>query len=238
LAGVGCIIEETIPGRTIRGDDPWDRVKHIALGGSSYVSFGGELRGSYERYRNYNWGSGRQDPNGYYLNRIIGHADLHLGPRVRVFAEFQSGLEFGRNGGPKPVIDQDKLDVSQLFLELNPSTPKDRPPISLRLGRQELNYGERTLVSTRELNVRRPRFGPKMVGGGMIGPQNTAVKTTLGPLLNGFVNYEYWQPVSKMRFPGVEQFLNTYQARAAGVGVDMVAADLADQAMGVDFIEY
>ena len=24
----------------------------------------------------------------------------------------------------------------------------------------------------------------------MIGPQNTAVKTTLGPLLNGFVNYD------------------------------------------------
>ncbi len=147
----------------MRGDDPWDRVKYIALGGSSYVSFGGELRGSYERYRNYNWGSGPQDPNGYYLNRIIGHADLHLGPRVRVFAEFQSGLEFGRNGGPRPVIDQDKLDVSQLFLELNPSTPKDRPPISLRLGRQELNYGERTLVSTRELNVRRPFDGIKLV---------------------------------------------------------------------------
>jgi branched-chain amino acid transport system substrate-binding protein len=31
-----------------------------------------------------------------------------------------------------------------------------------------------------------------MVGGAMIGPQNTALKTTLGPLLNGFVNYEYW----------------------------------------------
>lgn len=30
-----------------------------------------------------------------------------------------------------------------------------------------------------------------MVGGAMIGPQNTAVKTALGPLLNGFVNYEY-----------------------------------------------
>jgi hypothetical protein len=37
-------------------------------------------------------------------------------------------------------------------------------------------------------------FRPKMVGASMIGPQNTAVKTTLGPLLNGFVNYEYWEP--------------------------------------------
>jgi branched-chain amino acid transport system substrate-binding protein len=63
-------------------------------------------------------------------------------------------------------------------------------------------------------------FRPKMVGASMIGPQNTAVKTTLGPLLNGFVNYEYWAPVPKMMFPGVQEFLNTYQARAGAAGVD------------------
>jgi branched-chain amino acid transport system substrate-binding protein len=33
-------------------------------------------------------------------------------------------------------------------------------------------------------------FRFRMVGAGMIGPQNTAVKTMLGPMLNGFVNYE------------------------------------------------
>jgi len=41
-------------------------------------------------------------------------------------------------------------------------------------------------------------FRPKMVGAGMIGPQNTSVKTTLGPLLNGVVNYEYWVAVPSM----------------------------------------
>lgn len=61
----------------------------------------------------------------------------------------------------------------------------------------------------------------------MIGPQNTAVKTTLGPLLNGFVNYEYWQPVPKMRFPRVEQLLNTYQRRAADAGVDLLGHYMA-----------
>jgi hypothetical protein len=146
-----------------RSGDPWDLVKYVEFGRSSYVSFGGELRASYEFYRNYNWGSGLQDTNGYYLNRLINHADLHLSSRVRVFAELQSGLEFGRNGGPRPVVDEDKLDVSQLFLELNVRTHKDRPSISLRLGRQELNYGEGTLVSTRELNVRRPFDGIKLV---------------------------------------------------------------------------
>ncbi|MBC8141398.1 MAG: amino acid ABC transporter substrate-binding protein [Armatimonadetes bacterium] len=71
------------------------------------------------------------------------------------------------------------------------------------------------------------RFRPKMVGGGMIGPQNTSVKTTLGPLLNGFVNYEYWQPVPKMMFAGVQQLLNTYQARAGEVRVDLLGHYMA-----------
>src|SRR5947209_1122583 len=39
--------------RPMRGADPWDRVKCITLGRSFYVSFGGEVRGSYERYNNY-----------------------------------------------------------------------------------------------------------------------------------------------------------------------------------------
>jgi len=75
--------------------------------------------------------------------------------------------------------------------------------------------------------IRSHRFRPKMVGGGMIGPQNTAVKTTLGPLLNGFVNYEYWEPVPKMMFPGVQQLLNIYQARAADAGVDLLGHYMA-----------
>ncbi|MFE3143912.1 ABC transporter substrate-binding protein [Streptomyces scopuliridis] len=70
--------------------------------------------------------------------------------------------------------------------------------------------------------IRSHHYRPKMVGGAVIGPQNTAVKTTLGPLLNGFVNYEYWAPVPKMMFPGVQELLNTYQERAADAGVDLL----------------
>ena len=52
-------------------DDFWDPLKCVGLGRPFwYVSFGAELRGSYEVYRNYNWGSGPQDGNGYSLNRF------------------------------------------------------------------------------------------------------------------------------------------------------------------------
>ena len=45
-------------------------------------------------------------------------------------------------------------------------------------------------------------FKPKMVGGAMVGLQATAIKTQLGPLLNGFVNYETWVPSKQMLNPG------------------------------------
>jgi branched-chain amino acid transport system substrate-binding protein len=61
---------------------------------------------------------------------------------------------------------------------------------------------------------------PKMIGGAMVGLQATAIKTQLGPLLNGWTNYDFWLPVPRMKFPGTDELLKTYQARAQAEGVD------------------
>jgi branched-chain amino acid transport system substrate-binding protein len=63
-------------------------------------------------------------------------------------------------------------------------------------------------------------FKPKMIGGAMVGLQATALKVQLGSMLNGFVNYDFWLPVPKMQFPGVDDLIRKYQARAAAEGVD------------------
>ncbi|RZN28053.1 amino acid ABC transporter substrate-binding protein [Bradyrhizobium sp. Leo121] len=68
--------------------------------------------------------------------------------------------------------------------------------------------------------LERHPFRPKMVGASMIGPQNADVKSKLGPLLNGIVNYEYWVPAPSLAFEGVSALLETYRSRAAGSGVD------------------
>jgi branched-chain amino acid transport system substrate-binding protein len=73
-------------------------------------------------------------------------------------------------------------------------------------------------------------FKPKMIGGGMVGPQNTAMKMALGPLLNGWVNYDFWLPVEKMNFPGVADLMKKYQARAAAEGVDALGYYMATEA--------
>jgi branched-chain amino acid transport system substrate-binding protein len=75
--------------------------------------------------------------------------------------------------------------------------------------------------------IRAHAFRPKMVGGAMIGPQNTTVKTTLGPLLNGFVNYEYWVPASSMMFAGVAALLETYRVCAPAADVDALGHYMA-----------
>jgi branched-chain amino acid transport system substrate-binding protein len=73
-------------------------------------------------------------------------------------------------------------------------------------------------------------FKPKMVGGAMVGLQNTAIKMKLGPMLNGFTNYDFWLPVPKMMFPGNDEFMKKYQARAAAEGVDALGYYMAPQA--------
>ena len=147
--------------------DPWDPLKYIALRNAPgwYLTLAGEERSFYEHYRNYNWGAGPQDGNGngYYLNRFLGSADFHLGSSTRFFFELESSLELGRAGGPRPVQDEDKLDINQLFIEFHLPSHGDRPRASLKIGRQDLQYGEGTLLDVRDLNVRQSFDGIKLI---------------------------------------------------------------------------
>jgi branched-chain amino acid transport system substrate-binding protein len=61
---------------------------------------------------------------------------------------------------------------------------------------------------------------PKIMGGGMVGLQFTTVMASMGPMLNGIVNYDYWVPEPTMMFPGIQDFYKQYQPRAAKEGVD------------------
>jgi branched-chain amino acid transport system substrate-binding protein len=57
-------------------------------------------------------------------------------------------------------------------------------------------------------------------GGGMVGLQVLSIKQQLGPLLNGILDYDWFLPTEKMQFPGVADFLKTYQSKASAEGVD------------------
>src|SRR5262249_2708815 len=57
-------------------------------------------------------------------------------------------------------------------------------------------------------------------GGGMVGLQFTSVKQQFGPKLNRVIDYDFWIPSPTMQFPGITEFLKTYQAKAPSEGVD------------------
>jgi branched-chain amino acid transport system substrate-binding protein len=58
----------------------------------------------------------------------------------------------------------------------------------------------------------------KLFGGGMVGLQFTPNMVSLGSMLNGIVNYNSYVP--GLKYPGVEEFLQRYAARAKEAGVD------------------
>jgi branched-chain amino acid transport system substrate-binding protein len=60
----------------------------------------------------------------------------------------------------------------------------------------------------------------KLFGGGMVGLQYASLQTSLGPMLNGIVNYDFWVPEPTLNFPGIKDMLARYRARAEGQGVD------------------
>lgn len=143
--------------------DLFDPVKFIPLKAdkNAWLSFGGELRERYEYFDNASWGQGVQDGNGYLLHRFMLHADAHAGKVFRLFTQFKSGLESGRDGGPRPT-DRDEFDVHQLFLEATIPAWEKRT-VDIKAGRQELAFGSQRLVSVREApNVRLAFDGVRM----------------------------------------------------------------------------
>jgi branched-chain amino acid transport system substrate-binding protein len=58
----------------------------------------------------------------------------------------------------------------------------------------------------------------KIFGGGMVGLQFTPIMTNLGSSLNGIVNYNSYVP--GIKYPGIEDFLKRYAAKAAEAKVD------------------
>jgi len=148
--------------KSLRYDETWtslrdpakrtdwlDPIKYVRLDdeGDAYLTLGGEIRERYELFDDYLWGDGPQDDDGYLLQRYMLHADVHAGDRVRVFLQLKSGIESGRDGGPRPP-DEDVLDVHQAFADAR--VPLRSGALTLRLGRQELQYGSARLVSARE----------------------------------------------------------------------------------------
>jgi branched-chain amino acid transport system substrate-binding protein len=170
------------------------------------------------------------EPNAALTEGFFGLAAAQM-PRPLSVALVSADAEFSRNPILGAKANAEKHGFRMVHEATYPLTTEDFTPVIDDIAKSDCDllllcsYLADSVGLVRAIHAH--RFRPKMVGGAMIGPQNTSVRTTLGPLLNGLVNYEYWAPVPKMIFPGVHRMIGAYQDRAGEAGVDPLGHDMA-----------
>lgn len=143
---------------------------------------------------------------------------------AKTVAVLASDQEFAQNlaNGARQVIKDRGL---KLIYEQNyPPTTTDFSSIvrSARARRPDLvfvaSYPNDSVAMVRAASE--IGFGDQVqaFGGAMVGLQFTPIMVNLGSLLNGIVNYHTYVP--GMKFPGIEDFLARYQAKAVEAKVD------------------
>jgi len=127
---------------------------------AAYLSLGGEIRERAEYFDAPQFGIGTHE-NSYDLQRLLLHSDLHLGSRVRVFAQLGRHDAFGKRP-PLAPVDEDMQNVQQLFLDLVPDPERE---LTVRLGRQELllNPTQRFLSLREGPNIRQSYDGVRLL---------------------------------------------------------------------------
>ncbi len=147
---------------TSTAPDWTDRFHYVPLSNTSFLSVNGQLRerGEYQDHPAF----GAQPPdNGYLLQRYLLSADLHLTTHFRTFVQLNSGLIHGRDGGPRPAIDADTLDLNQAFIDITPLQSPTRS-FTVRAGRQLISLGSTRLIATGAgLNVEQPFDGFRLM---------------------------------------------------------------------------
>ena len=143
-------------------------------------------------------------------------------PKPQTLAIVGADAEFPHNAmdGAKAPAKQNNLKI--VYDKTYPPTTTDYTPIvrAIQATSPDLVLVVPPLPDTVGMIRAASEVGLKtrLFGGGMVGLQSTAIKTQLGPLLNGIVDYDFWLPWSKLASPEAKAFLEQYQAKAPATG--------------------
>ncbi|MGH6671559.1 MAG: amino acid ABC transporter substrate-binding protein [Xanthobacteraceae bacterium] len=144
-------------------------------------------------------------------------------PKPQTIAIAAEDAEFSRNLADGARENAKKFNFKIVYDRRYPPSTTDFSPIirAIQAANPDLivigsypNTSVGMLQSAHELGLK-----PKMMGGGMVGLQYTAIKGKLKGELNGIVNYETWVPSPKLLAPAAS-FFKKYQARAPQLGID------------------
>jgi branched-chain amino acid transport system substrate-binding protein len=141
-------------------------------------------------------------------------------PRPQTVAIAAEDAEFSRNCAEGARDNTKKYDFRIVYDKTYPPATTDFSPIirAIQATNPDVvvicsypNSSVGMLQSANELGLK-----PRMMGGGMVGLQYTAIKSKLKSKLNGIVNYETWVPSPKLMASAAD-FFKKYQARAQGI---------------------
>jgi len=141
--------------------DLFDPIKNIRFGKDWRLSLGGEVRYRFEDRHDFDFNRKRVDHDSFDLVRTRLHADLKFQKLARLYVEGLDARVSGEERQRKAAL-EDELNLQNLFLDLK--ALGESAPLTLRLGRQELGYGDARLISASAWgNQRRTFDGAKAI---------------------------------------------------------------------------
>jgi hypothetical protein len=152
--------------------DLYDSIKYLPLNdtGSVWLSLGGQARERVEVWSHFNFDQtpGADSNDAYLMQRLLFHADLHITPHFRVFAQGKSALSTDRDlPGGRRTLDEDTIALQNGFVEFKAPAAGPVDALTFRAGRQELLLGAQRLVSPLDWTNTRRTFDTLSFSGGI-----------------------------------------------------------------------
>jgi hypothetical protein len=127
----------------------FDKLKNIPLSKNTLLSIGGELREQYQYFDNQNFGdvppTFKAVSTGQVWHRAMLHVNVDFGKKARVFVQLNNTNRFFNPNPLTPEIDENQLSLHQAFVDV-----RFNPHWQLRVGRQEMSYGNNRILTFRE----------------------------------------------------------------------------------------
>jgi branched-chain amino acid transport system substrate-binding protein len=134
-------------------------------------------------------------------------------PKPKTLAIVAADAEFSRNASDGARANAKAAGLDIVYDKTYPPTTVDYTPIvrAVQAANPDIVYVASYPPDTVGILRAIGEVGLKtqMLGGAFVGLPAAALKTQLGPLMNGVVNVELWEPVKTMEFPGVMDFIQT-----------------------------
>jgi branched-chain amino acid transport system substrate-binding protein len=151
-------------------------------------------------------------------------AAMTMDPKPKTIALTGADAEFSKNGieGAKHHAAEAGLKI--VYDRVYPPNQMDFTPIvqSIKAAKPDLVFlAAYPADSAGFLRVVQEQgLSAMMFGGAIVGPQVGTIKVQMGEALNGIVCYELYVHEKTLEFPGTEEFISKYQARAKDAGTD------------------